>query len=233
MAYSFVSATSSGNTSTTLGLTINTGESLVILAGDEVNQNSTLTISDTLGNTYAVRGTMNDVFNGGTRTLIDCLNGTAGSTTLTLAGAPNAQRGFLVLKYTGLASYSAGSFANAFFGASPPTSTDGCTTGSITPTAYAAALIGFSFAASTTVMTQGTNFTSRYANATGVGGFNAGYAEDQRLTSGSSIASFTMTAGGNSVSVVGAAYLETSFNPALVAPFTRTQVFVTDTIVQM
>ena len=214
MAYSFVSATSSGASSATLGLTINSGESLVILIGDEIAQNSTLTMSDTLGNTYAVRGTMNDVFNGGTRTLVDCIGATAGATTLTMAGAAGVNKGFLVLKYTGLASFSAGSFKNAFFGSSPPTTTDGCTTASITPTSYAAALVGFCFAASTTVMTQGTGFTSRYGNATGIGGANAGYAEDLRLTAGSGIASFTMTAGGNSVSVVGAAYIETPPPPS-------------------
>lgn len=206
MAYSFVSATSAGVNNATFGLTILAGQKLVIMANDAAAINSTLTISDTLGNVYAVRGTVNDTRNGDTSTLIDCLSPIAGATTLTLAGA--VQPGMLVAVYTGLASYSAGSFASFFSGATPPTATDGCTTAAITPTSYPAALVGFCFFGSTSGMAVGTGFTSRFASTNGLAGGNAGYLEDLDLAAGSHIASFTMAAGGTDVSVLGAAYIE-------------------------
>jgi hypothetical protein len=209
MAYTFVSATKTAVA--TLALNISAGQQVVLIAGDESAQNSTLTISDGT-NTYAARGSVNDTFNGATRTLIDCLSPTPGSYTLTLAGATTPN--FIALLYTGLASFSAGSFKSAFFGASPPTSTDGITTATITPTAYPAALVCGALAASTSALTVGTGFTSRFATTTGMAFADAGYAEDVEVLSGSHIGSWTWTtATGTSIAVIAGAYIETAIAP--------------------
>lgn len=229
MAYAFVSA--AVTQTATQALTISAGQNIIIIAGDESAQNSTLTISDALGNVYAPRGTVNDTFNGGTRTLLDCLAPTAGSTTLTLAGATAAE--FITLVYTGFASFSAGSF-KSFFNSSAPTSTDGCATASITPTSYPAGLICGALISGSigATLTAGTGFTGRLSSVTG-GHFGAGcFAEDLRLTAGSNIASWTSGSAAQSVALVAGSYIETAFNPATVAPFTPTMWFVTDTVIQ-
>lgn len=204
MSYTFVSANKTATG--TLSLTISAGQQVIIIAGDEAAQNATLTMSDGT-NTYAVRGTRNDTRNNATRTLIDCLSPAPGSYTLTLAGA--ATPNFIALVYTGISSYSAGSFASAFFGATPSTVTDAMTTTAITPTSYPAMIVGLSQAGSLASLSAGTGFTSRFATTNGMAFADAGYAEDMEILSGSHIASFTYnTSGGDSVTVLGAAYIE-------------------------
>jgi hypothetical protein len=204
MAYAFVSSTNSG-THTLPGLVVSAGQSLIISAfdGDGVSSSSTLTITDGT-NTYTTRGSKGDTRNVTTSALIDCLAPTPGTYTLTLNGSDANLGYFIVSKYTGLQSYSAGSFASFFSGATPPTTTDGCTTTAITPTGYPAMI--FCTGTVTGTLTAGTGFTVRYSNQFGGPGF---WSEDLRLaTSGSNIASYTMSAGGTDVVIMGAAYLE-------------------------
>jgi hypothetical protein len=164
----------------------------------------TLTMSDGT-NTYVSRGTISDTRSNFTTTLLDCLTPTPGTYTLTLAGATGGGPQFLILIYTGISSYSAGSFASANFAATVPSTTDGVTTSAITPTSYSALIISGAFwAGGTPATAAGTGFTSRFAY--GSSGFPQ-YAEDLTLSSGSNIASWTSTAGQADVNVVGAAYI--------------------------
>jgi hypothetical protein len=183
-------------------LTIAAGQSLVILAGDEQTASSTLTMSDGT-NTYTVRGTVNDGFHDATRTLIDCLAPTPGTYTLTLAGATNPN--FEVLVYTGLASFSAGSFQSVF-AQNPPLTTDSAATAAITPTSYPAAIIAAGAFTSLSTFAPGTDFTSRVVTSWQFG--NGVLAEDLELTSGSHIASYTPSAANCNLALVAAAYIE-------------------------
>lgn len=209
MAYAFVSATVVAAASVA-SFVINAGQSVIIIAGDESAQNKTLTISDGT-NSYLSRGTVNDTFNGATRTLLDCLAPTAGTYTITEAGATTPN--FIVLLYTGLASFSVGSFASGFQ-QNPATTADLCATASITPTSYPAAIIAGSVVTGGVgaVLAGGTGFTRQLSSPTGMAFGNGGFAEDLRLTTGSHIASFTCSSGGSGsgVAVVAGAYIETA-----------------------
>lgn len=205
-AFTFVSATNS-TTATKTGVVISAGQSLIIFAMDGNAGSETLTISDGT-NTYVTRGTTTETFNNWTATLIDCLSPTPGTYTLTLAGATGGGPQFLILKYTGLASYSAGSYAGAHFGSSVPSTTDGATTSAITPTSYNALLVGLAAnngGANSFTVSTGTGFTSRFTQ--GVTGYPS-FAEDMEVTSGSHIASYTAGAAQSSLVVIGAAYIE-------------------------
>ena len=205
-AYTFVSATNS-TTATKTGVVISAGQSLIIFAMDGNAGSETLTISDGT-NTYVTRGTTTETFNGWTATLIDCLSPVPGTYTLTLSGATGGGPQFLILKYTGIASYSTGAWPGAHFGSSVPSSTDGATTSAITPTSYNALLVGLAAnngGANSYVLSSGTGFTSRFTQ--GVTGYPS-FAEDMEVTSGSHIASFTAGATQTSLIVMGAAYNE-------------------------
>lgn len=128
-----------------------------------------------------------------------------GTYTLTVGGGVTPLQ--VAYRYTGLASYSAGSFVSADFNsASPTTATDGITTTAITPTGYPAAVMGFIPYAggANTLFAAGTGFTKNDSRNTSP----CECEEDIRLTSGSNIASFTMSTGGSSVLIFGAAYIE-------------------------
>jgi hypothetical protein len=214
-----------GVTSTPPSLTINAGESVMIVLMDGGAANSTLTLSDGGTNVYAVRGTKSDTRDGITTTLVDCMTPIPGTYTLTMSGQVGLGA-MSISKYTGLSSFSAGSFSSALFtSTSPatlPTTTDGIATAAITPTGFPAMM----FAAAQTVagtagpvvLAAGTGFTSRFNNDTGGDGANGVAIEDLRLTSGSNIASFTASANaGADATVIGAAYLESAPTAAALA----------------
>lgn len=212
MAYAFVSATANA-TASLAGFVVSAGQHLIIIAGDETAASSTLTMSDGT-NTYLSRGTVNDTSFNATRTLLDCMNPTPGTYTLTLAGAATGD--FIVCLYTGLlGGFAAGSF-KSFFALAPSTAVDACATTSITPTSYAAALICGSLVVnggpSSAVMAAGTGFTDRFNNNIAMATSNGGFVEDLRQTSGSHIASYTCTANntGSGVALIAGAYLETA-----------------------
>jgi uncharacterized protein YlzI (FlbEa/FlbD family) len=228
MAYSFVNATYSGS-GILAGFVISAGQQLIIEATDIGAPASTLTLSDGT-NTYVSRGSVQEVRDGIISYWFDCLAPTPGTYTISVVGATTPL--ITAYRYTGLGSYSAGSFASHDYNtASPPTTSDGITTTAITPTSYPAAVIGIIPYATgaNTLFAAGAGFTKNDGRNTSP----CEIEEDIRLLSGSNIASFTMTTGGSSVLVMGAAYLETTFNPALLAPYVKTTWFVTDTVVQM
>lgn len=210
MAGTFLGAFSGGTTGIATLPTIGPGMSMILLAGNATTQSATLTASDQLGNSYANRGAFNDGFGSSTRAMLDCVTpGTLGAPVVTLGGGTE----LIVLLYAGLASYSAGSFAGLLItpGGTPSLATDGCATGSITPSSYPSILIGGSFCASGSALNPGTGFTPRF-NRSG-GGFpnaDSAYAQDKRLTSGSSIFSFTALLASGDVCVMGAAYIESA-----------------------
>lgn len=211
MAYGYVTSRfggtgSAGNTILS-SYVINAGETPIIVGCNFAASGSTLTLTDGT-NTYTSRGTGNDTRNGLTFTLFDCIGAIPGTYTLTLTGAGTGG-GFWTNNYTGLTAFSAGSFASFFSGASPPITTDGCTTSVITPSSYAAMILGIGTCDGT--LTAGTGFTARATASSGP----AFSTEDLRLTSGSNIASYTMTTGGTDVVILGAAYLET---PVVIPP---------------
>jgi hypothetical protein len=206
------------NNHPTATLVINPGESVIVLLMDASQANSTLTLTDGT-NTYAFLGSKSDTRDGFTTTLVASMNPTPGTYTLTLSGAGGDGGAFNISKYTGLTSFSAGSFESFFSGATPPTATDGCATSAIAPSAFPAMIFAASQVASGTILAAGTGFTSRFANSTAGDGGNGVYIEDLRLTSGSNIGSFTMTAGGSDVTVIGAAFTESAPpGAALVGP---------------
>lgn len=206
MAYSFIAGYNGATAATVSGLVVSAGQSLIILAGNATTQNATLTVADGT-NSYAVRGTINDTFNGATRTLIDCLAPTPGTYTLTLSGG-GASPQIIVLVYTGLASYSAGSFVSSFFGASPPTNTDGCITSGVIPTSYSAMIIGLSLCSGGTTLTQGTLFSSSYSVISGLSNGDHMFGENLESTQGFTLVSFTASGTPASISMLGAAYIE-------------------------
>lgn len=199
---SFVSATLS-TSATKTGVVIAAGQSLIILAIDGFGGSKTLTISDGT-NAYAVRGTQNEAFNNQTVTLIDCLNPTPGTYTLTLAGATGGGPQFLILIYSGGLTYSAGSFASYDSNTAWTSTTDGTTTPAITPASYPALVVGLGLSSSAGGLVAGTDFTSRFTF--GSTGFK-NYAEDLTLASGSHIASFTAPSATDANVVVAAAYI--------------------------
>ncbi len=208
-AVTFVSATLS-TAATKTGVVIAAGQSVVVLAMDGFAQGETLTISDGT-NTYVSRGTTSA--DGGTFTLLDCISPTPGTYTLTLAGATGGGPDFIILIYSGISSYSAGSLKSANF-STTTTATDAVTTASITPTSYPALVVGWAATAEGAALNLavGTGFTSRFAFG-GTGFQN--FAEDLTLASGSHIASWTANTTITPMSVLGAAYLATPSGAAL------------------
>jgi hypothetical protein len=207
------------NNAATATLVINAGESVIIVLMDGAAANSTLTLTDGT-NTYALLGTKSDTRDAFTTTLVACMAPIPGTYTLTMAGQAGTGA-FNISKYTGLSSFSAGSFASALFtSTSPstlPTTTDGITTTAITPTSYPAMIFAAAQTSVTQSLTQGTGFTSRFSNATGGDGGNGVFIEDLPLNSGSNIASFTASAlAGADATVIGAAFIQSA--TALTAP---------------
>ena len=207
-AATFVSATQSNGATRTV--TYAAGQNVIIVAQDGGGGNSPLALSDGT-NTYVQRGAKTDTRDGFTTTLFDCLNPTPGTYTLTLSGQQGNGAVNIIL-YTGLASFSSGSFESALFtSTSPstlPTTTNGITTAAITPGSFPTMIFAASQTSEGQVLAPGTGFTSRFANDAVGDGNNGVYVEDLLLTSGSNIASFTATAlAGADATVIGAAYI--------------------------
>lgn len=166
-------------------------------------------------NTYAVRGTVNDTQHNATRTLIDCLAPTPGTYTLTLSGATT--QSFVVFVYTGLASFSVGSF-KSFFAVNPATTADGAATAAVTPTAYPAAVVSLmGTTGGAPSISFGTGFTGRLNSSWAFG--NGCLGEDLRLLAGSNIASYTANVINACTAIVAGAYLEPAIPAVLGAPY--------------
>lgn len=223
----FVSVKATGHNAATIATTINAGESLVLMVCDTQHQSATLSVSDTLGNTYTSRGVANDTFNGATVGIFDCLAPAfTGSTTITVAsslGASTVMAG-VCAHYTGLSSFSSGSFVHAF--AQTPTTV---TTSAITPSSYWSTVVCFTHAATASTPSPGSGFTQQGSTFTNLSNGDVAAMEDVVVKTGTQTGSWTFGAGSSSAMVQAVAYVQTqSFSNKVEILLRNTAAYVSD-----
>jgi hypothetical protein len=219
-AFAFVAShqvNSSNSATTTLTLTISAGQELIILAADGANSGATLTVTDTRGNTFISRKTINDTFDQESYALIDCLTPAAGADTITLTttGATTPEPGLQVLVYTGLASFDQATSKFAHSGWA--TTTNGATSTAISPASQPGMLLGFASGVGGTIAPDA-GASTRVNDTTWINAQNT-VIEDYRFTStASETANFTFSLATASNVIIAGTYIETSGAGAPFAP---------------
>ena len=209
MSYAFVrglNANPGASDAQTTAFTLAAGQSIIAVAADVNNNSATLTVSDSLSNTYTQRGTFNDPDDGGTYQIWDCLapNTTGSVQVKSHSGSASPNNAIQILVYTGLSSFSAGSFKTAHANSESST----LATTAITPTTYPAMV--FCVANSlhnATQPTVGSGFTKETSWINYDGG-NDMYTEDIAVTSGTQTGNWTWTVATTSVIIMTASYIQ-------------------------
>lgn len=188
--------------------TIAAGQSLVCFAADGGNPSVTLTLTDTLGNTYVKRQTGSDTFNGSTYSLFDCVTPAfTGSSTLTLATSAGAGGGpgLISLVYTGIASFDqVATYKWAHSGWA--ITTNGAASNSITPGSAPAQLISMGTGQGGTIAPDaGAN--SRVNNQTWVGAQNTVIEDYALATTAAAQAFYTFSSATASNAILAATYI--------------------------
>jgi hypothetical protein len=213
-AFAFVAAHQNSlvdSATTSVTFTVATGQSLLIFATDGGASGATLTVTDSLSNTFVSRKTINDTFDSESYALIDCITpATAGSDTITLTSSIGATGfpGIVVLVYTGIASYdqSTAKFAHTGWAIT----TNGATSTAIVPTSQPVTLLGFASGQGGTI-TGDAGSNIRANNTTPWPNGQALIVEDYELTSTASTTSnFTFSSATASSAIIAGTYIESA-----------------------
>ena len=197
MAFAFVdvfdAAVQASATTLPVTKTFAAGDSCEMCVTWTSSGGTSVTVADNNGNTWTAVGAARFEGNGPTAfQLFHAKNINAGSTTITATyNAARTNRGICGLRYTGIDTAAAAQISASNEQVPGVTTTDGITTGTMTPTGQPALLVGFVFDTSygAATYTAGTGFTSRGAFASWAAAFGLnGNTEEKRLTATSAVA---------------------------------------------
>lgn len=212
MSYAFVSGLNNdggASVAETTAFSLAAGQSIIVIAADVNNNSATITVTDTLSNTYTQRGTFNDPDDGGTFQIWDCLSpATTGSVQVKSSSShASPHNDIQILVYTGLSSYSASSFVTAHANSE----SSNIATAAITPSSYPAMVFCVdNHLHSATAPTVGSGFNGPQTSWSNYDGGLDMYTEDIAVASGSQTGNFTFTVATTSVILMAVAYIQSA-----------------------